>query len=143
MKIFIAGCGRSGTTLIQDLMMCFDDLYVLKEGQYGEASFSRFDEITRPESHHVIKRLGDSWKTLPDLPKPVDLIYCVRHPFDVLTSAHPLTKHIRKYHITYARWASEYQSLGVAKLVSKKLSLPQRPLSSLRKISKISVTSVA
>lgn len=110
MKIFIAGCGRSGTTLIQDLMMCFDDTYVLKEGEYGEASFSKFDEISRPESHHVIKRLGDSWRTLPDLPEAVDLIYCVRHPLDVLTSTHPLTKHIRKYHITYERWVSEHHA---------------------------------
>ena len=40
----------------------------------------------------------------------VELIYCVRHPFDVLTSTHPATKHIRKYHITYERWESEYNA---------------------------------
>jgi hypothetical protein len=110
MKIFIAGCGRSGTTLIRDLMGCFHDTYVLKEGEYGESPYSRFSDISPPASHFVIKRTGECWKTLPALPEDIKLIYCVRHPFDVLTSIHPLTKHIRRFHITYERWEAEYNA---------------------------------
>ena len=111
MKIFIAGCGRSGTTLIRDLMGCFQDIYVLNEGEYGESPFSRFSDISRSESHLVIKRTGECWKTLPTLPDDIELLYCVRHPFDVMTSIHPLTKHLRRFHITYERWEAEYNAL--------------------------------
>src|SRR5688572_18571719 len=111
MKIFIAGCGRSGTTLIRDLMGCFHNTYVLNEGEYGESSFSRFSDISHSESHAVIKRTGECWKTLPILPNDIELMYCVRHPFDVMTSIHPFTKHLRRFHITYERWEAEYNAL--------------------------------
>lgn len=117
MKLFIAGCGRSGTTLIRDLMNCFADTYVLNEGEYGEAPYSRFRDLAQQEKHLVIKRTGECWKTLPDLPNDIELIYCVRHPFDVLTSAHPLTKHVRRFHIDYERWVVEYNALLMLRVV--------------------------
>lgn len=110
MKSFIAGCGRSGTTLIRDLMGCFEDTYVYTEGAYGEAPFSSFSKIFCPESNVVIKRTGECWRTLASLPDDIGLIYCVRHPFDVLTSTHPLTKHLRRFHITFDRWTMEYDA---------------------------------
>jgi hypothetical protein len=123
MKIFIAGCGRSGTTLIRDLMNCFQDTYVLVEEPYGEASFSRFTSLSRVENHVVIKRTGECWKTLPSLPIDVGLIYCVRHPFDVLTSTHPLTKHLRRFHITLMRWNSEYNALDTLRAAQPKRNI--------------------
>jgi hypothetical protein len=113
MKLFIAGCGRSGTTLIRDLMNCFHDTYVFVENPYGEASFSHFRDISHIASHVIIKRTGECWRTLPSLPADTGLIYCVRHPLDVLTSTHPLTKHLRRFHITPQRWDSEYSALGL------------------------------
>ncbi len=111
MKIFIAGCGRSGTTLTRDLMNCFQDTYVLVEGPYGEAEYTRFESLSRPERNLVVKRTGEAWETLPTLPADIELIYCVRHPFDSMTSTHPLTAHIRKFHITPERWKAEYAAL--------------------------------
>jgi len=111
MKIFIAGCGRSGTTLARDLMNCFQDTYVLVEGPYGEAPFTRYATLSRPEANLVIKRTGECWETLPSLPGDIALIYCVRHPFDSMTSTHPLSKHERRFHITPERWISEYRAL--------------------------------
>jgi hypothetical protein len=111
MKIFIAGCGRTGTTLIRDLMSCFQDTHVLVDGPYGEAPFSRFASISRTETHLLIKRTGECWQTLSLLPDDVGLIYCIRHPFDVLTSTHPLTQHVRRFHISLERWTSEYEAL--------------------------------
>lgn len=121
MKIFIAGCGRSGTTLTRDLFNCFEDTFVLVEGLYGEAPVSRFASLTRPESHLVIKRTGECWQTLAALPDDVELLYCVRHPFDTLTSTHPLSKHLRRFHIDADRWKSEYLALRALRT-----SQPQR-----------------
>jgi hypothetical protein len=111
MKLFIAGCGRSGTTLIRDLMNCFENVTVQMDGPYGEANFTSFTDSKAVEENQVIKRAGDSWRTLALLPADVELIYCVRHPFDTLTSTHPLTMDLRRFHITEERWISEYRSL--------------------------------
>jgi hypothetical protein len=57
----------------------------------------------------------------------VGLIYCVRHPFDVLTSTHPLTKHLRRFHITLMRWNSEYRALNALKVAQ-----PERNIFTLK-----------
>ncbi len=142
MKIFIAGCGRSGTTLTRDLFNCFEDTFVLVEGLYGEAPVSRFASLTRPESHLVIKRTGECWQTLAALPDDVELLYCVRHPFDTLTSTHPLSKQWRRFHIDTDRWKSEYLALRALRtrqpqrriFVLRYEALTQNPDSSQEKI---------
>src|SRR5688572_3229556 len=116
-KLFIAGCGRSGTSLIRDLMNCFENTVVLMEQPYGEANFTFFNDSASAGENQVIKRSGDSWKTLASLPEDVELIYCVRHPFDTLTSAHPLTRDLRQFHITEERWMSEYKALQALRIV--------------------------
>ena len=105
--IFIAGCARSGTTLSRDLMACFDDTYVLA----GEAPFSALLDLKRREANVVVKRTADSHELLSHLPAEIGLIYCVRHPFDVLTSQHPETMHERRFHVTTERWEAEYDGL--------------------------------
>ncbi|MEO5756873.1 MAG: sulfotransferase [Mesorhizobium sp.] len=107
-RIFIAGCARSGTTLARSLMSCFDDIHV--HGQ--EARYKLFDRLERRgETSLVVKRTGGCHAELADLPASVKLIYCVRHPFDVLTSSHPETVGLRRFHVTTERWEAEYDGL--------------------------------
>lgn len=105
--IFIAGCARSGTTLSLSLMACFDDIYVHPR----EAPYSLLDRLDRPETNLIVKRTADCHEHLSELPASVGLIYCVRHPFDALTSSHPETKHLRRFHVTTGRWEAEYDGL--------------------------------
>ena len=106
-RIFIAGCARSGTTLSRRLMGCFDDVYV----HTGEAPYRTLLELDRPEFNLVVKRTHECHKDIEHLPASVGLIYCVRHPFDVLTSSHPETVNERRFHVTTERWEAEYDGL--------------------------------
>ncbi|WP_246684589.1 sulfotransferase [Mesorhizobium sp. B2-7-1] len=106
-RIFIAGCARSGTTLSRRLMGCFDDTYVHAD----EAPFQALVELDRPQFNLVVKRTYVSHKDIEHLPASVGLIYCVRHPFDVLTSSHPETVNERRFHVTTERWEAEYDGL--------------------------------
>jgi hypothetical protein len=107
MRIFIAGCARSGTRLTKRLMNCFDDTLVYA----SEAPISQFAVLDQSVSVQVVKRTSTCYRTLPDLPEDIRLLYCLRHPFDVLTSTHPLTAHRRRYHVTQERWLAEYHAL--------------------------------
>lgn len=106
-RIFIAGCARSGTTLSRRLMGCFDDIYVHAD----EAPYRTLLELDRPEFNLVVKRTYESHKDIEHLPDSIGLIYCVRHPFDVLTSSHPETVNERRFHVTTERWEAEYDGL--------------------------------
>lgn len=106
-RIFIAGCARSGTTLTRSLMGRFDDTYVHR----SEAHYRLFDGLNQPQTNLVVKRTAGGHLDLSDLPASVGLIYCVRHPFDVLTSSHPETKAQRPFHVTTERWEAEYDGL--------------------------------
>ena len=105
--LFIAGCGRSGTTLLLRLMYCFQDIKVITK----ESPFSRFKQETGSESVIVIKRDGMTYKEIADLPKDIHLIYSVRHPFDVMTSFHPRAAKTDEYYIKPERWLAEYRAL--------------------------------
>ncbi|MEP6563805.1 MAG: sulfotransferase [Mesorhizobium sp.] len=106
-RIFIAGCARSGTTLTLRLMGCFDNIFVHR----SEARHGMLDMLDRPEANLVVKRASRSHADLGTLPAPIGLIYCVRHPFDVLTSSHPQTREERRFHVTPKRWLDEYDAL--------------------------------
>ncbi|WP_292068409.1 sulfotransferase [Mesorhizobium sp.] len=106
-KIFIAGCARSGTTLTQRLMRCFEDTFVHR----AEAKHTQLDMLDRPEANLVVKRTERGHVHLAKLPSAVGLIYCVRHPFDVLTSSHPESRGERRFHVTPERWLAEYSAL--------------------------------
>lgn len=107
-QIFIAGCGRSGTTLLQNLMRTFQNVSTIPH----EAPFSHFPLLEESEENvHVIKRTWTCHHTLPYLPKEIYLIYCVRHPLDCLTSSHSRTAGQRRYHISTNRWLAEWRSL--------------------------------
>lgn len=104
MKIFIAGCARSGTDLTRNLMGCFADTCV----RPSEAPAAAFDTEPLSAKNLVIKRTHNSYLTLPDLSSKIQLIYCVRHPYDCLTSTHRQTRHLRQFHVTPDRWLGEY-----------------------------------
>lgn len=105
--VYVAGCGRSGTTLLQRLMRFFDDIHVAK----GERPFTAFiDLVECPERSLVVKRDANAWQSLAWIPPRVKVLYCVRHPFDVLTSFHPGAKQ-RGFYISLARWRAEYLAL--------------------------------
>ncbi|TPN77739.1 sulfotransferase [Mesorhizobium sp. CU2] len=106
-RIFIAGCARSGTTLSRRLMECFDDIHVHTD----EAPYQALLKLDRPQLNLVVKRTHESHKDIEHLPASVGLIYCVRHPFDVLTSSHPETVNERRFHVTTDRWEAEYDGL--------------------------------
>ena len=108
MKIFIAGCGRSGTTLTGNLMRCFEGVYSHKR-EAPISLFDRLDDVKQPNL--IVKRTSECCKSLHKLPTDIKLLYCVRHPFDTLTSSHRLTVDRRRFHITEDRWKREYRAL--------------------------------
>ena len=108
MRIFIAGCGRSGTKVLRIQMQGLADSLVLE----GEHDFTALANVYRGIPHAVVKRTASSHLTLHELPSDIRLLYCVRHPFDALTSPNPTTVHLRPYHITPTRWLEEYRGLG-------------------------------
>ncbi|WP_246684590.1 sulfotransferase [Mesorhizobium sp. B2-7-1] len=106
-KIFIAGCARSGTTLTQRVMKSFEDTFVWPP----EARHTKFYLLDRQENNLVIKRASRSFAHLAKLPADIGLVYCVRHPLDVLTSVHPQTMKERRFHTTADRWVLGYDAL--------------------------------
>lgn len=102
-RIFIAGCGRSGTYLLSAMMQCFRDSFVLP----GEAHADAFLGIDSPASLHVIKRRSDSYSTLHLIPRDIGLLHIVRHPFDVLCSSHMGTDR----YIPPENWNAEIDAL--------------------------------
>jgi hypothetical protein len=122
--VFIAGCARSGTSLLKQLMACFADTAVCPR----ERPLWQFLEMAdRPETTLVVKRTAECHRELQRLPVDVDLIYCVRHPYDCLTSSHPQTLHLRPFHVTRGRWLAEYEALA-----GLRREQPQRPITVVR-----------
>jgi hypothetical protein len=122
--IFIAGCARSGTSLLRKLMSCFQDVAAVDR----ERSVSHFLDLAHePQRTLVVKRTNKCYRELPHLPECVDLIYCVRHPYDCLTSSHPETAAIQQFHVSERRWTDEYD--GLRRLVARQ---PRRPISIVR-----------
>lgn len=112
-KVYIAGCGRSGTTLLLKMMRCFSDVYTVRK----EADLSMFDELeNRTESTLIVKRKARAYEDLPELTRSVQLVYCVRNPLDVLTSSlvkpgKEKKRSTPKYYITMERWKAEFEAL--------------------------------
>lgn len=104
-RIFIMGCGRSGTGLLTGIMSTFDDVFLLAK----EGPLERFAAIEASEFVHVIKRdhLSSGWVNL--VPPEIGILAIVRHPFDVMTSHMPGTE--QQYHIPPLRWNVEMQAL--------------------------------
>jgi hypothetical protein len=103
-RIYLAGCGRSGTWYAFGIMGTFAGTYLAPE----ERHFGHFATIAgKPQPVHVVKRIHYSHQFLPALPGPVGLLYVLRDPRDVLTSVHNGTK----YYISLERWSLEMKAL--------------------------------
>lgn len=107
MRVFIAGCARSGTTLFRALMRDIRDVAVIGD----EKHFTALEEMETNARVLVAKRVFKSWKTLHEIPDHIRLIYCIRHPYDVLTSEHERTPPGQRFYVTPERWSNEYGAL--------------------------------
>lgn len=107
--MFIAGCARSGTSLLKQLMAVFADTAVFPRER---TVWHLLEMADLADTTLVVKRTSECHRSLHRLPSDVDLVYCVRHPYDCLTSSHPQTMKFRPYHVTRDRWFAEYAALG-------------------------------
>ncbi|MDR4308116.1 hypothetical protein IHQ68_15965 [Chelatococcus sambhunathii] len=81
-RIYVCGCGRSGTTLLIDQMACFSRLFV----DYAESHAGAFVRAPAGYEAVAIKRSSTAYEFLPGLPTEIGLLYIVRHPYDVMAS---------------------------------------------------------
>ena len=102
-RIYILGCGRSGTWLAAAMMSCFADTFVLDH----EAPVGRFLRLDASEPTHVIKREWCAYETAHLIPETVGLLYLIRFPLDVLVSRHVE----QNYYIKPERWRQEIAAL--------------------------------
>jgi hypothetical protein len=104
-RIFIMGCGRSGTWLLTGIMATFNDVFLLAR----EGPVQQFAEIKGEQSVHVAKRHFAAFRQADVIPPEIGILAIIRHPFDVLTSHHPAFE--TKYHILPRRWLGEMEAL--------------------------------
>jgi hypothetical protein len=103
-RIYIVGCGRSGTWFALGMMSTFAGTYITPE----ERHFGHFAAIlTRPEPVHVVKRMHSAHVDFQDVPACIDIVYLLRDPRDVLTSRHGQTEN----YISIKRWTDEMIAL--------------------------------
>ncbi len=105
-RIYIMGCGRSGTWLLTAVMSTFDDIHLLPL----ELPVEHFGLVSTTSSTLVLKRNWNSYERIEEIPEQICIAYIIRHPYDVLTSFNPTTQH-RRYHIAPHRWLSEMLAL--------------------------------
>ena len=104
-RIYVMGCGRSGTWLLTGVMNTLDDLEVIAK----ELPIEHFGLYSTDRSVLVIKRDSAAYQRVKEIPSMIELAYIVRHPFDVLTSY--LASSGRPYHILPPRWLGEMFAL--------------------------------
>lgn len=103
-RIYIAGCGRSGTWFALGMMATFEGVYITPE----ERHFGHFGVLAeRPEPVHIVKRMHDAHRYLDTIPAQIDILYMLRDPRDVLTSRHGQTEN----YISLERWKEEMAAL--------------------------------
>jgi hypothetical protein len=104
-RLFVMGCGRSGTWLLTALFSTFADLQIYPD----ETPVTRFATLRAEAPILLLKRDQDAYQTVEAIPTEIGIACMVRHPFDVLTSYNPTSG--RKYHITPHRWLGEMLAL--------------------------------
>ena len=111
-RVFVMGCGRSGTWLLAGVMTTFRDVTVV----YRELSVEHFGLLSTDSAGLVLKRAWDSYLRIREIPERIGIAYIVRHPYDVLTSHNPATG--RAYHVMPDQWLGE--TLALQYLVANK-----------------------
>jgi hypothetical protein len=104
-RIYVMGCGRSGTWLLTNLMSTFKDTEVVPR----ELGFEYFGLLVTNCSVLVLKRDHTAYQRVEEIPENIKIAYIIRHPFDVLTSHLPISQ--RPYHILPHRWLGEMLAL--------------------------------
>lgn len=105
-RIFVMGCGRSGTWLLTAMMTGFEGVDFLP----SEVPQEVFGLLTTDRPALLLKRDHKAYERIEDIPDSIHLVCIVRHPFDVLTSHNPVSPE-RAYHISPARWLGEMLAL--------------------------------
>lgn len=104
-RIYIMGCGRSGTWLLAGLFSTYADLEIVPR----ELSVEHFGLYTTKKKILLLKRDHAAHARIEKIPECIEIAYIIRHPFDVLTSNIPANG--RAYHIDPYRWLNEMLSL--------------------------------
>jgi hypothetical protein len=104
-RVYVMGCGRSGTWVLTHVMSTFDDTDVLRQ----ELPVEYFGLFTTDRSVLIFKRDHLAYRRIRQIPESIEIAYIVRHPFDVLTSHLPTSQ--RPYHVLPERWLGEIGAL--------------------------------
>ena len=105
-RIYVMGCGRSGTWLFTHVIGTLKDTEVVRK----ELNIAHFGLFVTKCSALVLKRDKLAYQAIEEIPESIEIAYVIRHPFDVLTSHLPGSG--RPYHILPERWLGEMKSLG-------------------------------
>ncbi len=104
-RIYLMGCGRSGTWLLTGIMSTLADVALVAD----ELEVGYFGVMATDRKALVIKRAHRAFELVEEIPDVITIVHIVRHPFDVLTSLHPVTR--IGYHIKPGRWIGEMLAL--------------------------------
>jgi hypothetical protein len=104
-RVYVMGCGRSGTWILTHVMDTFRDTDVVRR----ELPIEYFGLLATNRATLVIKRDHLAYQRVEKIPECIEIAYIVRHPFDVLTSHLPSSP--RPYHILPQRWLGEMSAL--------------------------------
>src|SRR5690348_16189646 len=75
-RIYVMGCGRSGTWLLTHVMGTFSDVEVLRR----EVPIEYFGLLTTDLPVLVLKRDRNSYLSAQQIPSNIEIAYIVRHP---------------------------------------------------------------
>jgi hypothetical protein len=104
-RIYVMGCGRSGTWLLTGLFTTYSDVEIIMK----ELSVEHFGLFTTKKKALLLKRDHAAHMRIDTVPEGIEIVYVIRHPFDVLTSHIPGFN--ATYHIHPYRWLNEMLSL--------------------------------
>jgi hypothetical protein len=104
-RIYVMGCGRSGTWLLTHAIATFFGVEVVPR----ELPLEYFGLLMTDSSALVLKRDNAAYQRVKQMPASIEIAYIVRHPYDVLTSHLPGSG--RPYHILPERWVGELTAL--------------------------------
>jgi len=113
-RIYVMGCGRSGTWLLTHVMGTLKGTDVVR----NELSFEHFGLIVTSCPALVLKRDSVAYQRIEEIPECIEIAYIVRHPFDVLTSHLPTSG--RPYHVLPQRWLGEMTALRYLRETGRK-----------------------
>ena len=102
-RIYVMGCGRSGTWLLTHVMATFVGVEVVPR----ELPVEYFGLMMTGSPVLVVKRDRDAYQWIQQIPANIEIVYIVRHPYDVLN----LPGSGRPYHILPERWVGELTAL--------------------------------